>query len=136
MKTTCFCKKIHCYMWCLQENQRFHIFAHWCAAPIANSHIKIHFVEHGFCHWISCIIRLKCPPSVANTMLGICYTCEALCCSAHGCCAVECGVACCAAQHTAIATLTLPRTRLVAHQSTGQLQPNTLKNSLTLGGLG
>ena len=38
-------------------------------------------------------------------------------------------------QHTAIATLTLPRTRLVAHQSTGQLQPNTLKNSLTLGGL-
>ena len=23
-------------------------------------------------------------------MLGICYTCEALCCSAHGCCAVEC----------------------------------------------
>ena len=75
------------------------------------------------------------PPSVANTMLGICYTCEALCCSAHGCCAVECSVACCAAQHTAIATLTLPRTRLVAHQSTGQLQPNTLKNSLTLGGL-
>ena len=77
----------------------------------------------------------SCPPSAANTMLGICYTCEALCCSAHGCCAVECGVACCAAQHTAIATLTLPHTRLVAHQSTGQLQPNTLMNSLTLGGL-
>ena len=39
-------------------------------------------------------------------MLGIYYTCVALCYSAHGCCAVECGVACCAAQHTAIATLT------------------------------
>ena len=39
-------------------------------------------------------------------MLGICYTCEALCCNAHGCCAVECGVACCASQHTSIATLT------------------------------
>ena len=35
----------------------------------------------------------SCPPSAANTMLGIYYTCEALCCSAHGCCAVECGVA-------------------------------------------
>ena len=46
-----------------------------------------------------------------------------------------CGVVCCAAQHTAFATLTLPCTRLVAHQSTGQLQPNTLMNSLTLGGL-
>ena len=63
----------------------------------------------------------SCPPSAANTMLGICYTCEALCCSAHGCCAVECGVAYCAAQHTAIATLTLPHTRLVAHQPTEQL---------------
>ena len=29
-----------------------------------------------------------------------------MCCSAHGCCGVECGAACCAAQHTAIATLT------------------------------
>ena len=77
----------------------------------------------------------SCPPSVANTMLGICYTCEALFYSAHGCCAVECGIACCAAQHTAIATLTLPRTRLVAHQPTEQLQPNTLTNSLTLAGL-
>ena len=77
----------------------------------------------------------SCPPSAANTMLGISYTYGALCCSAHGFCAVECGVACCTAQHTAIATLTLPPTRLVAHQSTGQLQPNTLKNSLTLGGL-
>ena len=46
------------------------------------------------------------PPSAANTTLGICYTCEALCCSAHGCCSVECGVACCTAQHTAISTLT------------------------------
>ena len=48
----------------------------------------------------------SCPPSIANTMLGICYTCVALCCSAHGCYAVECDVACCAAQHTAIVTLT------------------------------
>ena len=77
----------------------------------------------------------SCPPSAANTMLGICYTCVVLCCSAHGCCAMECGVACCTAQHTAIATLTLPHTRLVAHQSTEKLQPNTLINSLTLGGL-
>ena len=60
---------------------------------------------------------------------------SALCCSAHGCSAVECGVACWTAQHTAIATLKLPCTRLVAHQSTGQLQPNTLMNSQTLGGL-
>ena len=63
----------------------------------------------------------SCPPSVANTMLGICYTCVVLCCSAYGCCAVECGIAYCAAQHTAIATLKLPRTRLVTHQSTKQL---------------
>ena len=47
---------------------------------------------------------LSCPPSAASTMLGICYTCVALCCSAHGCCAVECGIAYCTAQHTAIAT--------------------------------
>ena len=46
------------------------------------------------------------PPSAANTMLGIYYTCEALCCSAHRCCAVEWGVACCTAHHTAIAILT------------------------------
>ena len=39
-------------------------------------------------------------------MLGICYTCVALCCSAHGFCAVECSAACCAAQYTAIATIT------------------------------
>ena len=62
----------------------------------------------------------SCPTSAANTMLGICYTCVAFCCSVDGCCAVECSVAFCAAQHTAIATLTLPRTRLVAHQSTQQ----------------
>ena len=49
----------------------------------------------------------SCRPSAANTTLGICYTCVALCCSAHGCCAVECGVTYCAAQHPAIATLTL-----------------------------
>ena len=48
----------------------------------------------------------SCPLSAANTTLGICYTCEALCCSTHGCCAVECTIACCVAQHTAIATLT------------------------------
>ena len=52
----------------------------------------------------------SCPPSAANTILGIWYTCEALCCSALGCCAVERGVACCTAQHTAIATLTLRET--------------------------
>ena len=46
------------------------------------------------------------PPSVANTMLGICYTFVVLCCSVDGCYAVECGVACCIAQHTAIAALT------------------------------
>ena len=63
----------------------------------------------------------SCPPSAANTTLGICYTCVALCCSPHGCCAVECGAACCAAHNTAIATLTLPCTRLFAHQSTQQL---------------
>ena len=48
----------------------------------------------------------NCPPSVANTMLGICYTCNVLYCNAHGYCAIECGVACCAAQHTATVTLT------------------------------
>ena len=74
----------------------------------------------------------SCPSSVANTMLGIYYTCVALCSRAHGCCAVECGIACCTAQHTAIATLILPRTRLVAHQSTQQYQPNTPTNTLTL----
>ena len=57
---------------------------------------------------------LSYPPSVANTTLGIYYTYEALFCGAYGCCVVDCGVACCAAQHTAVATLTLPRTRLVA----------------------
>ena len=51
-------------------------------------------------------VSTKLSPSAANTTLGICYTCVVLCCSAHGCCAVECGVACCTAQHTAIATLT------------------------------
>ena len=39
-------------------------------------------------------------------MLGISCTYEALYCSAYGRCAVECSVACCAAQHTAVATLT------------------------------
>ena len=72
------------------------------------------------------------PPSASNTTLGIYYTCEVLCCSAHGCCAVEYCVACCVAQHKAIATLTLPHTRLIAHQSTEQLQTNIIKNSLTL----
>ena len=35
----------------------------------------------------------SCPPRVSNTMLGICYTYVALCYSAHGCYAVECGIA-------------------------------------------
>ena len=48
----------------------------------------------------------SCPPSAANTMLGICYTYEAFCCGMHGCCVVECGIAYCATQHTAIATPT------------------------------
>ena len=77
----------------------------------------------------------SCPLSAASTKLGICYTCVVLYCSAHGCYAMECGVACCTAQHTASATLILPRTRLVAHQSIQQLQPNTPTNSLTLEGL-
>ena len=49
-KNTCLCQKIHFCMWFLQENQRFHILAHWSAAPIANFYINIHFLEHGFCH--------------------------------------------------------------------------------------
>ena len=77
----------------------------------------------------------SCPPSAANTMLGIYYTYVALCCSAHGCCAVECGVACCTTQHKASATLTLPRTRLVAYQYIQQHQKNTPTSTLTLGGL-
>ena len=48
----------------------------------------------------------SCPPSAASTMLAIYYICVALCCSTHECCAVEYGVTCCAAQHTAIAALT------------------------------
>ena len=36
----------------------------------------------------------SCPPNVANTMLGICYTCVVLYCSGHGCCTVECCGAC------------------------------------------
>ena len=27
----------------------------------------------------------SCPPSAANTTLGLCYTCVVLYCSAHGC---------------------------------------------------
>ena len=47
-------------MWCLQENQRLHILAHWYAAPIANHHINVYFLEHGLCHWLSSITRLQC----------------------------------------------------------------------------
>ena len=47
----------------------------------------------------------SCPPSATNTSLAICYTCEALYYSSHECFAVECGIAYCTAQHTAIATL-------------------------------
>ena len=43
-------------------------------------------------------------------------------------------MACYNTHHTAIATLTLPLTRLVTHQPT-QKQPNTLIDPLTLGGL-
>ena len=68
-------------------------------------------------------------------MLGICVIpVVALCFSIHVCCTIERGVAHYATHHTSIATLTLPHTRLVAHQSTQQ-QPNTLIDSLTLGGL-
>ena len=49
---------------------------------------------------------------LANKTLGIGYTYVALCCSAHGYYAVECGVAYCASQHTAIATLTMLTTLL------------------------
>ena len=77
----------------------------------------------------------SCPLNVAKTTLGIYYTYMALCCSAHGWCSVECGIACCAAQRTTIATLTFTRTRLVAYQPTQQNQANIPTNTLTLGGL-
>ena len=68
-------------------------------------------------------------------MLGIYVTpVVVLCCTTHGCYSVEHDIACCAKCYTANATLTLPRTRLLAHQLTQQ-QPNTPTNSLTLGGL-
>ena len=58
---------------------------------------------------------------LANATQGICYTYVVLCCSAHGCCAVECSVTYCAVQYTAIATLTsiLNHTahRFVAHST-------------------
>ena len=47
-------------MWCLQENQRFHILAHWSAAPIANTHNKVHLLEYGFCHWLFYLTNLQC----------------------------------------------------------------------------
>ena len=53
----------------------------------------------------------SCAQSAANTRIGIYYTCEALCRSAHSCCAVECSAACLAAQYTAIATLTICTSR-------------------------
>ena len=47
------------------------------------------------------------PPSAARTMLGICVIpVVGLYCSAHGCCAVERNIACCAKHCTANATLT------------------------------
>ena len=74
------------------------------------------------------------PPIAANTRLDICFLpVLAFYYSAHVCCAVERGVACCSTHHTAIATLTLPCTRLVTHQSTQQ--PHKLIDSLTLEGL-
>ena len=49
----------------------------------------------------------SCPLIPANTMLGICVIpVVALCCSAHMCCAMEHGIACCAMYCTAIETLT------------------------------
>ena len=82
--------------------------------PIVRSHltlnIAIELIKPKLLLIAKITLKLSlqtCSPSVANAMLGICYTCVALCCSAHWCCAMECGVACCAAQHTAIATLTL-----------------------------
>ena len=41
-------------------------------------------------------------------------------CSPQMCCAVEHGITCCALCYSAIATLTLPHTRLVTHQLTQQ----------------
>ena len=62
---------------------------------------------NAFSQFVHCFVGGKqsdlykvVPQVVANTMLGICYTCEALCCSAHGCCAVEFGVACCCTAHS------------------------------------
>ena len=63
----------------------------------------------------------SCSPITANQTLGICVIpVVALCCGAHVFYAIESGVAFCATPHTAISTLTLPYTRLVAHQSTQQ----------------
>ena len=57
----------------------------------------------------NCPSCLSCLPIAAGTMLGIyILPVVALCCSAHVCCAVERGIACCAIHYTAIATLTLP----------------------------
>ena len=77
----------------------------------------------------------SCPSIAAGTMLGICVIpVVVLYYSIHVCCSVECSVACCTIHITTIAILTLPRTKLVAHQLT-QLQPNTLNYSLIPRGL-
>ena len=72
------------------------------------------------------------PPSAANTMLGISYTYATLCCSAYGCCAVECSGACCTAQHTAIATLTISTTKEpICISSLSRVQPRWHTNTQT-----
>ena len=76
-------------------------------------------------YYTQCCKKLQCSIVMHSTIVVS---------SPHVCCAVEHSVACCAKCCTAITTLTLPHTRLVAHQST-QLQPNTPIYSLTLRGL-
>ena len=51
---------IHCYMWHLYKNQRFHMFFHWSTVSIANFHIKIRFLEKIFCQWYYFIKRIQC----------------------------------------------------------------------------
>ena len=67
-------------------------------------------------------------------MLGICYTCVALCCSAYGFYAVECGVARYAAQHTAIANLTVMKLMVQVSKEGifSILQADTLSKSVLL----
>ena len=104
-------------------------FFHWPEPRVVRSYLTLNITPELIKHKLLLLTRFtaklflkSCPLNAANTMLGICYTCVVLCCSAHRCCTIECDISCCAAQSTAIATLTLPHTRLVAHQSIQQLQ--------------